>query len=111
MRGTRIWTLGLVLALMIAPAAFAAAATQPSLTGTITAIHPDTHELRVDTANGHETLYLSNITKFMDGSKELKESDLKVGDQVKVDYLLEGYAKTVTKVEVMSQGAMNKSSK
>lgn len=108
MRGSRIWTLGLVLAVVIVPAAFAAATMAPSLAGTITAIHPADHTLRVESQDGHEMIYLSNATKYEDAGKEVKVDDLKVGDQVKIEYLLEGYAKTATRIEVVSQGSDSK---
>ena len=69
--------------------------------GTLTAIHADMKHVEIKTTAGKaESFYVSDATKFLQGSKSLTLSDLKEGQRVVVTATMESEKMIASEVRV-----------
>ena len=70
------------------------------LTGTVTAVKPDTVTIKMDNGKS-ETVMLEKTTKYTKDDKPAKNTDLKVGSSVMISAKMDTKMKMYTAEEVM----------
>jgi hypothetical protein len=97
--------LGLATLAALPSAALAHAGHAHKMMGTITAVHADMKHVEIKTTGGKtDGFYVSDATKYLQGSKAIALSDLKPGQRVVVTATMEGDKMMATTVRLSAGG-------
>lgn len=97
--------LGLAAVAALPSAALAHEGHAHKMMGTITAVHGEMKHVEIKTTAGKsDGFYVSDTTKYLQGSKAIALSDLKPGQRVVVTATTEGDKMTATTVRVSAGG-------
>ena len=76
------------------------------MTGTVTAIHADLNQIEIkDTAGKASSFYVTDATKYTQGTKTMSLGDLKPGMRVVADATMQGEKMIATSVRVGTAAA------